>query len=57
MRLSFQAVLAFFLALVPASLLAQQGSLAALGAPANPRVVITWDRYYDHATLGDAAAD
>ena len=32
-----------------------QGNLAALGAPANPKVVVTWDRYYDHAAVGDIA--
>lgn len=55
MRLSFQAALAFVFTLAPATLIAQQGSLAALGAPANPKVVITWDRYYDSATLGELA--
>ena len=60
MRRSYQVAAAFALAfftstVTPNALGAQQGSLAALGAPANPEVVITWDRYYDHATLGELA--
>ena len=35
--------------------LAAQGNLAAVGAPANPKVVVTWDRYYDNAAVGDIA--
>ena len=35
--------------------LAAQGNLAAVGAPANPKVVVTWDRYYDHAAVGEIA--
>lgn len=29
------------------------GALAGLGAPPEPRVPVAWDRYYDHATLGE----
>jgi len=29
------------------------GALAGLGAPPAPRVPISWDRYYDHETLGE----
>jgi len=29
------------------------GALAGLGAPPDPRVPVSWDRYYDHATLGE----
>ena len=28
-------------------------ALAAIGAPQNPRVQVTWDRYYDHAAIGE----
>ena len=60
MRRSYRVAAAFALAyfaasVAPDALIAQQGSLAALGAPTNPKVVITWDRYYDHATLGELA--
>ena len=60
MRRSYQVAAAFAVAyfaanVAPDALIAQQGSLAALGAPTNPKVVITWDRYYDHATLGELA--
>jgi hypothetical protein len=41
----------------PAGLAAQDaspaGALAGLGAPAAPRVPVSWDRYYDHETLGE----
>ncbi len=30
-----------------------QGVLAAMGSPPNPRVEVSWDRYYDHASIGD----
>lgn len=33
--------------------LAQAGALAALGSPPDPKVQVSWDRYYDHATVGD----
>jgi len=36
-----------------APLAAQAGSLAALGSPPNPKVEISWDRYFDHAAIGD----
>lgn len=29
------------------------GNLHAVGAPANPRVQVAWDRYYDHAAVGE----
>lgn len=32
---------------------AQAGALAALGAPPDPKVAVSWDRYYDHAAVGD----
>lgn len=32
---------------------AQAGALAALGSPPDPKVPITWDRYFDHAAVGD----
>ncbi|MDT8436505.1 MAG: M14 family metallopeptidase [Gemmatimonadota bacterium] len=31
------------------------GALAALGSPPDPRVEVAWDRYYDHATIGEIA--
>lgn len=34
---------------------AQVGALAALGAPPAPRVQVSWDRYYDHASIGQIA--
>lgn len=41
----------------PAALAAQDaspaGALAGLGAPPSPRVPVSWDRYYDHETLGE----
>ncbi|MBA3854521.1 MAG: hypothetical protein C0503_08905, partial [Gemmatimonas sp.] len=27
------------------------GALAALGSPPNPKVAVSWDRFYDHAGL------
>lgn len=33
--------------------LAGLGNLAAVGAPANPKVVIPWDRYYDYEAIGE----
>jgi len=44
-------VLAHFVMAAPAR--AQGSALAALGAPPNPKVVVTWDRYYDHEAVGD----
>ncbi len=41
--------------LAPAPLAAQAGALAAVGAPPNPKVVLPWDTYYDHAGLGEVA--
>ncbi len=32
---------------------AELGSLAAAGSPANPKVPMMWDRFYDHAALGE----
>ena len=32
---------------------AQAGALAALGSPPNPKVPVSWDRYYDHASVAD----
>jgi hypothetical protein len=29
------------------------GNLHAVGAPANPKVPVAWDRYYDHAAVGE----
>lgn len=29
------------------------GTLAALGAPPDPKVAVSWDRYYDHAQIGE----
>lgn len=29
------------------------GALAALGAPPDPKVAVSWDRYYDHAQIGE----
>jgi hypothetical protein len=34
---------------------AQAGALAALGSPPNPKVPLSWDRYYDHAGIGEVA--
>ncbi|MGB5302343.1 MAG: M14 family metallopeptidase [Gemmatimonadota bacterium] len=33
--------------------IAQAGALAALGSPPNPKVPVSWDRYYDHAAVED----
>lgn len=33
--------------------IAQAGALAALGSPPDPKVPVSWDRYYDHAAVGD----
>lgn len=33
--------------------LAQAGALAGLGSPPDPKVPVTWDRYYDHAAVQD----
>ncbi len=41
------------LTLAGAGRLPAQGALAAMGAPPNPKVPVTWDRYYDHAGIGD----
>ena len=41
------------LTLAGAGRLSAQGALAALGSPPNPKVAVTWDRYYDHAAIGD----
>ena len=35
---------------------AQVGALEALGAPPAPRVDVSWDRYYDHAAIGQIAS-
>jgi len=32
---------------------AQAGALAALGSPPDPKVPVSWDRYYDHAAVED----
>lgn len=49
--------LALLAALAGAPLEAQQpsplGNLHAVGAPANPKVAVTFDRYYDHAAIGE----
>ena len=40
----------------PGPLAAQEspaGSLAGLGSPPDPKVEVSWDRYFDHATLGE----
>lgn len=51
------AVLALLLA-VAAPVTAQQapaalGSLAAAGSPKAPKVILNWDRFYDHAAIGE----
>lgn len=54
MRTTFS--LALFLAVgVSSSLHAQQalGNLAAAGSPKAPKVQIMWDRFYDHAAIGE----
>ncbi|HET9150079.1 MAG TPA: M14 family metallopeptidase [Gemmatimonadales bacterium] len=38
-----------------APLAAQAGSLAAVGAPKNPKVQVSWDRYYNDAGIADIA--
>jgi hypothetical protein len=38
---------------VVGQLSAQAGALAALGSPPNPKVPLSWDRYYDHAGIGE----
>jgi len=38
--------------LLPASARAQAGALAGLGSPPDPKVPVSWDRYYDHAAIG-----
>jgi hypothetical protein len=60
--LSVSSVLALFAlstavsALAPSASFGQQapaGALAGLGAPPVPKVSVTWDRYFDHETLGE----
>lgn len=43
------------LAFVNEKAVAQVGALEALGAPPSPRVDVSWDRYYDHAAIGQIA--
>lgn len=35
------------------ALRSQAGAIAALGSPPNPKVPVAWDRYYDHAAIGE----
>ncbi|MCL7927677.1 MAG: M14 family metallopeptidase [marine benthic group bacterium] len=47
---------ASLLALLPTAAWAQQsppGAMAGLGAPPDPQVAVSWDRYFDHETLGE----
>ena len=44
---------AVVLQLPAAGTLSGQGVLAAMGSPPEPRVEVSWDRYYDHASIGD----
>lgn len=39
--------------LVGAQSAAPLGNLAATGSPTNPKVTVSWDRYYDHAAIGE----
>ncbi len=39
--------------LLPAQSTAPLGNLAATGSPTNPKVAVAWDRYYDHAAIGE----
>jgi hypothetical protein len=48
-------IVAAFAAIVGTPSHAQVGALAALGAPPAPRVQVSWDRYYDHAAIGQIA--
>ena len=45
--------LAAALSLLPAGAASAQGALAAMGSPPNPKVPVSWDRYYDHAAIAD----
>lgn len=45
-----------FVATPPATAFGQQsppGALAGIGAPPDPKVSVSWDRYFDHETLGE----
>jgi Zinc carboxypeptidase len=37
----------------PSTAAAQDGAVAALGSPPAPRVEVSWDRYFDYATVGE----
>lgn len=39
--------------LLTAQATAALGNLAATGSPTNPKVSVAWDRYYDHAAIGE----
>jgi hypothetical protein len=49
------AVTLMMTAALPVTVHAQQplGNLAASGSPIAPKVHVTWDRYYDHAAIGE----
>ncbi|MEO8201497.1 MAG: M14 family metallopeptidase [Gemmatimonadota bacterium] len=42
-----------FVALAFGTAAAQAGALAGLGSPPNPKVPLSWDRYYDYAGIGE----
>lgn len=41
------------LSLIGTGAASAQDVLAAMGSPPNPKVAVSWDRYYDHAAIGD----
>ena len=45
--------LAAALSVLPAGAASAQSALAAMGSPPNPKVPVSWDRYYDHAAIAD----
>ena len=45
--------LAAALAVLPVGAASAQSALTAMGSPPNPKVPVSWDRYYDHAAIGD----
>ena len=58
MRIHLSVVAGFVLATAAAPARAQQsaaplGNLAATGSPKDPKVQIMWDRFYDHAAIGE----
>ncbi|MEJ2547966.1 MAG: M14 family metallopeptidase [Gemmatimonadota bacterium] len=54
--LASSALCTLLLPVFPGAAIGQQppaGALAGLGAPPDPKVAVTWDRYFDHQTIGE----